>query len=71
MKIIEPSVEILTPIDGKAILKMLEAVGRTCYKSEDKIQEGSAEKFIAGIVKRGHEAVIEHYNITVKFICDA
>lgn len=70
MKIIEPSVEILTPIDGKAILKMLEAVGRTCYKSEDKIQEGSAEKFIAGIVKRGHEAVIEYYNITVKFICD-
>ena len=70
MKIIEPSVEILTPIDGKAILKMLEAVGRTCYKSEDKIQEGSAEKFISNIVKRGHEAVIEHYNITVKFICD-
>lgn len=70
MKVINPSVEILTPIDGEAILKMLEAVGRTCYKSEDKIQEGSAEKFIAGIVKRGHEAVIEHYNITVKFICD-
>lgn len=70
MKIIEPSVEILTPIDSEAILKMLEAVGRTCYKSEDKIQEGSAEKFISNIVKRGHEAVIEHYNITVKFICD-
>ena len=70
MKIIEPSVEILTPIDSEAILKMLEAVGRTCYKSEDKIQESSAEKFISGIVKRGHEAVIEHYNITVKFICD-
>lgn len=70
MRIIEPSVEILTPIDGEAILKMLEAVGRTCYKSEDKIKEGSAEKFISNIVKRGHEAVIEHYNITVKFICD-
>lgn len=70
MRIIEPSVEILTPIDGEGILKMLEAVGRTCYKSEDKIQEGSAEKFISNIVKRGHEAVIEHYNITVKFICD-
>lgn len=70
MRIIEPSVEILTPIDGEAILKMLESVGRTCYKSEDKIQEGSAEKFISNIVKRGHEAVIEHYNITVKFICD-
>lgn len=70
MKIIEPSVEILSPIDGEAILKMLEVVGRTCYKSEDKIQEGSSEKFIGNIVKRGHEAVIEHYNITVKFICD-
>lgn len=70
MRIIEPSVEILTPIDGEAILKMLEAVGRTCYKSKDKIKEGSAEKFISNIVKRGHEAVIEHYNITVKFICD-
>lgn len=70
MRIIEPSVEILTPIDGEGILKMLEAVGRTCYKSEDKIQEGSAEKFISNIIKRGHEAVIEHYNITVKFICD-
>lgn len=70
MRIIEPSVEILTPIDGEAILKMLEAVGRTCYKSEYKIHEGSAEKFISNIVKRGHEAVIEHYNITVKFICD-
>lgn len=70
MRIIEPSVEILTPIDGEAILKMLESVGRTCYKSEDKIQEGSAEKFISNIVKLGHEAVIEHYNITVKFICD-
>lgn len=70
MKIIEPSVEILTLIDGEAILKMLEAVGRTCYKSENKIQEDSAKKFIAGIMKRGHEAVIEHYNITVKFICD-
>ena len=70
MRIIEPSVEILTPIDGEGILKMLEVVGRTCYKSEDKIQEGSAEKFISNIVKRGHEAVIEHYNITVKFICD-
>lgn len=70
MRIIEPSVEILTPIDGEAILKMLKSVGRTCYKSEDKIQEGSAEKFIFNIVKLGYEAVIEHYNITVKFICD-
>lgn len=70
MKIIQPNVEILSPIDGEAILKHIEQCGRVCYKSEDKITEDSAEKFIANIIKRGHEAVLEHFNITVKFICD-
>ena len=70
MRIIEPKVEILTPIDGQAILKHIEQVGRVCYKSEYKTEEGSAEKFVAGIIKRGHEAVIEHFNITVKFTTD-
>ncbi len=41
-----------------------------CYKSEDKITDGSAEKFVANIIKRGHEAVLEHKSFTVKFICD-
>ena len=70
MRIIEPKVEIITPIDGKEILRHVEQVGRVCYKSEDKITEESAEKFVAGIIKSGHEAVIEHFNITVKFITD-
>ena len=70
MKIIKPYVEILTPINGDEILSHLEKCGRVCYKSEDKINEESAYKFLKGIVKRGHEAVLEHYNITVKFICD-
>ena len=38
--------------------------------AEYKITEGSAEKFVAGIIKRGHEAVLEHCSFTVKFICD-
>ena len=70
MKIIKPSVEILTPVDGAAIMKHLEVCGRVCYKSEDKITDTSADDFLAGIIKRGHEAVVEHYSITVKFICD-
>ncbi len=70
MKIVNPSVELMHPVDGQAILKHLEACGRVCYKSEDRIDDGSAEKFIAGIVKRGHEAVLEHASVTVKFICD-
>lgn len=70
MKVIPASVEIITPIYGQNILALLELCGRTCYKSEDKITEGSAEKFIGNIIDRGHEAVIEHFNITVRFICD-
>jgi thymidylate synthase (FAD) len=70
MKIIEPSVEILTPVDGIEVLKALELAGRTCYKSEDKITEDSCVKFVQNVLKRGHEAVIEHYNVTVRFVCD-
>lgn len=70
MKIIPASVEIITPIYAQNIMGLLELCGRTCYKSEDKITEGSAEKFLGNIIERGHEAVIEHFNITVRFICD-
>lgn len=70
MKIINADVEFITPIDGAAILKRLEQCGRVCYKSEAKITDTSAPAFVAGIIKRGHEAVLEHCSFTVKFICD-
>ena len=70
MKIIDANVELITPIDGATILKRLEECGRVCYKSEDKITPESAPKFVANILKRGHEAVLEHCSFTVKFICD-
>jgi len=70
MKEIRPSFEIMDDIDGAKILQKLERCGRVCYKSEDKITEGSAEKFIGMILKSGHESVLEHENLTVKFICD-
>ena len=70
MKIIPPSYKILTPIDRTHILTAIETAARTCYKSEDKISEGSAGKLVARLVKLGHEAMIEHVSITVKFICD-
>lgn len=70
MKIVTPSFEIISPIDGMEILKTLEAVGRTCYKSEDKITDDSCINFVRGIIDRGHEAVIKHYNITVRLTND-
>ena len=70
MKIISPSFEIITPIDSTEILKTIEKVGRTCYKSEDKITEDSCRGFVQRIIKSGHEAVIEHYNVTVRLTND-
>lgn len=70
MKIIPAHVELLTPIDTDAVMRHIEQCGRVCYKSEGKTSETSAATFIAGIVKRGHEAVLEHYSLTLKFICD-
>lgn len=70
MKIIEPKVELVNAPDYATLLSTVEQAGRTCYKSEDKITDGSAEKFVRNILKRGHEAVIEHASLTVRFTCD-
>ena len=70
MQIIKPSYEIMTPINGVEILKFLEKVGRTCYKSEEKITEDSYIPFITKLVERKHEAMLEHFSLTIKFICD-
>jgi len=67
---IKPSHEILDKVDAREIMLKLELCGRTAYKSEDKITQGSAEKFIRAIVDRGHESVIEHVNLSVRFTCD-
>lgn len=70
MKLIRPSYEILTPLDGVGILKNIEAIGRVCYKSEALIKEGSAEKLVQKLIDSKHESVLEHAYMTVKFICD-
>ena len=70
MKIIKPSYEIMTPINRDELLKSIEIAGRTCYRSSDKITEDSASKFVRMLIKNGHEAMIEHNSISVKFICD-
>jgi thymidylate synthase (FAD) len=43
--------------------QFIERVGRTCYKSEDKITEESAPKFVRNLINRGHEAMIEHWSL--------
>jgi thymidylate synthase (FAD) len=74
MKIINASYEILTDISpyGTLELEQIERAARTCYKSEDKITEQgeSAKKLIKNLIKNGHEAMLEHSQLSVKFICD-
>lgn len=70
MKIVNAGFEIMDPLNGEEILRKIERVARVCYKSEDKITAGSAEKMVRGLVKRGHEAMLEHFSFSVKFTVD-
>lgn len=72
VKIVEPSVEIISEIDGEKILKHIELCARNCYKSEGNITEdiSSAKRMINKLIEMGHTAMIEHYSITFKMLCD-
>lgn len=70
MKLISPSFQIISQIDGSKILQNIERAGRTCYKSEDKITEGSSISFVSMLLKSGHESVVEHESVSVRFVCD-
>lgn len=70
MRIVKPSVNIESNISYNEALRIVENATRVCYKSEDKIKEGSAEKLIKGVIKAKHFGCIEHVSLTVKFICD-
>jgi len=70
MKIIEPSFQIDSGINGELILKNIEKAGRICYKSETHITADSCRQFVKRILSSGHESVIEHEKITAVIICD-
>lgn len=57
-------------IEGHKILKHIEKIARTCYKSEDLINDESAEKMIKKLIKLNHLAMIEHASVSVLFTCD-
>ena len=68
MKIIKPSATFLSATPDA--IKLIEQAGRTCYKSEDRITEESAEKFVKMLINRGHESVLEHASATLRLITD-
>ena len=67
MKLIKPSFEIWNqPAGLEGVYKQIERVGRVCYKSEDKITEGSAKPFVDRMIKSGHGAMLEHGTVYLK-----
>lgn len=61
MKLIRPYTEIWEQGPGlEGILKHIEKCARVCYKSEDHIKEGTAEKMVNMLIDRGHTAMLEH-----------
>jgi len=75
MKIVRAGYQILNmdlddPKCASDIYKAIEKAGRTCYKSEAKITDESAEKFVRGLRNNHHDAMLEHAIMTVKFIND-
>lgn len=73
MKLVKQGHQILSrvSIDGIEELQRIEIAGRTCYKSEDKISPDgeSAKRFVKMIIDNGHEAMLEHSSLSVRFIC--
>lgn len=67
MKLIKPSFQIIPQED---LFKHIELCGRVCYKSEDKITDDSAERFVNGLIKLGHTSVLEHGTVYLDFTND-
>lgn len=67
MKLIKPSFEIWEQPSGlEGVYKQIEGAGRVCYKSEDKIAEGTAKAFVDRMIKSGHGAMLEHGTVYLK-----
>lgn len=57
MRVIKANAEI---ISEKNPFRKVEMAARTCYKSEAKITDESAEKMCKGLIKSQHTAMLEH-----------
>lgn len=65
MTFIEPSAEIIATNSDKP-LQLIEQCARTCYQSQDRITEGSADRMVKTLLKNGHLAMLEHLVITMR-----
>ena len=69
MEIVKPWVEV-EKYNPKKILKNIEVDCRTCYRSENLINDESYKKLLTGCISRGHESILEHEKVTIRMCCD-
>lgn len=70
MRIVEPGFEVMARPSREETCKLIERVGRVCYKSEDKITDDSCYEFVKMLVRRKHYAMLEHVSVTVRWVVD-
>ena len=72
MYLMLPSTTIETPdgrpVDGDAVLRFIERIARTCYKSEDGICEGSHLRMAKALIGKQHGAMLEFFDVVVRFV---
>ena len=70
MQWIKSNIQWIGGVDCYEAMRICEVAARTCYRSEDKIGEGTAERIIKNCLRNGHESVIEHVQLTFEVVCD-
>ena len=69
MKILTPNAELVQQEPGLiGAYKQIEKVGRACWASENYITEHSNQIFVEGLMKREHNAPLEHGTIYLVYI---
>ena len=69
MKIVSPDVELIRQEPGlEGMFKQIELAGRTCYKSEDKIDKYSAKVFVERMIESKHYAMLEHGTVYLTLV---
>lgn len=71
MKVVPASFAILDELDRQSMATRIEYCGRLCYKSEDRISEDSAVPFVQGIIRHGHNSVMEMAALTLRVEVDS
>ena len=69
MKVVKPSIQPLTNINGEEALMLIQKVAKTCYQTEKTTDDiESAKRIVRSLIVSGHHSMLEFYNITMRYV---